>query len=124
MTAPPMPGRRQRSDIGNDPGGTDGLAAPFHLHKEVDHGRRVTAGVRVRRGPGIPDELREQRTDLVHPPFARDRLLRKVPDPLPERPPRRMPVPGPVPVAPPPDPYDVSAAVREALRQRRPLQVG
>ncbi|MFF4409085.1 hypothetical protein [Streptomyces sp. NPDC001404] len=88
-------------------------------------------------------ELREALTsglpEPVHSPAAitRDRLLRKMPDPLPERT-RRIPVPAArPPVAPPASyaaPYDTSAAVaatergapavREALRQRRLLRHG
>ncbi|WP_414168745.1 hypothetical protein ACMATS_21435 [Streptoverticillium reticulum] len=86
-----------------------------------------------------PQELREALTsglpEPVHSPAAitRDRLLRKMPDPLPERT-RRIPVPAPVPPPVSPAPYDTSAAVaatergaaaaREALRQSRLLLHG
>lgn len=127
--------------------GAQALAAAVHGERRLRLNSRDVrqlaplAGEWLVRGATL-QELREALTsglpDRIHSPAAitRDRLLRKMPDPLPERP-RRIPVPAPTPppvaatATAPPDPYDVSAAVaatergapavREALLQRRRL---
>ncbi|MGW1196867.1 hypothetical protein ACWD4B_13665 [Streptomyces sp. NPDC002536] len=123
--------------------GTQALAAAVHGDPRLRLSSRDVrqlaplASEWLARG-ATPQELREALTsglpDRIHSPAAitRDRLLRKMPDPLPERT-RRIPVPARPPVA-SPDPYDTSAAVaatergapavREALRQRRLLRHG
>lgn len=129
--------------------GAQALAAAVHGDPRLRLGSRDVrqlaplASEWLARG-ATPQELREALTsglpDRIHSPAAitRDRLLRKMPDPLPERT-RRIPVPVPVPVpagpaVAPPAPYDTSAAVaatergaaaaREALRQSRLLLHG